>query len=379
MSAALASRVDVQEWLDAHDDPSARLLADAGLVAAHYPEPWGLGASPALQLAVDEELARAGITLPDNPIGLGWAGPTLVTGGTPQQQQRWLPGLLSGEDFWCQLFSEPEAGSDLAALRTSASRDGDRYVVNGQKIWSTWADRSAFGILLARTDPSAPKHRGISYFVLDMSTPGVEVRPITEMTGQSHFNEVFLTDVSIPVDARIGDEGDGWRLAKVTLGNERVSLSEGGVCWGMGPTSQETFDHIRSGGRVADPRRRQETARLWTQTTLVELLGQRVVEAVERGEDPTPAASLKKRLADVHGQELMTLVKDLRGPAGTLGIQDEHAEELDPWHWAYLFSRALTIGGGTTEVLSDVIAEQLLGLPREPRPPAIASPPSETP
>ncbi len=363
----LRSADDVSAWLESHPDPTPRALAEVGLVAPHYPPPWGLGADARLQLAIDGLLDGHGVTLPDNPIGVGWAGPTLVAGGTPDQQQRWLPGLLDGSEFWCQLFSEPEAGSDLASLRTSAVLDGDEYVVNGQKIWSTWADRSAFGILLARTDPTAPKHRGISYFVLDMATPGIEVRPIVEMTGQSHFNEVFFTDVRIPVANRIGDEGDGWRLAKVTLGNERVSLSEGGVCWGMGPTSHETFDHLRAAGPIEDPVARQEAARLWIQTTILDLLGQRVIEAVERGDDPTPIASLKKRLADVHGQELMTLVKDRRGPHGMLGVQDAHAEERDEWHWAYLFSRALTIGGGTTEVLSNVIAEQLLGLPREPR------------
>lgn len=367
MTGSLNDRAAVRAWLAAHPHPSPTQLAEAGLVAPHYPEPWGLGADPALQLVIEEELAAAGIERPDNPIGVGWAGPTLVAAGTAAQQQRWLPRLLSGEDFWCQLFSEPEAGSDLASLRTSAVRDGDRYVVNGQKIWSTWAERSAYGILLARTDATAPKHRGISYFVLDMATPGIEVRPITEMTGQSHFTEVFLTDVSIPADHRIGDEGDGWRLAKVTLGNERVSLSEGGVCWGMGPTSADAFALLRSGPAL-DPIRRQEAARLWTQARILELLGQRVVDAVQRGEDPTPVASLKKRLADVHGQELLTLVKDLGGPHGTLGVQDARAEEHDVWHWAYLFSRALTIGGGTSEVLRNIIAEQLLGLPREPRP-----------
>ena len=348
---ALQDADDVRSWLDSHRDPSAQQLAEAGLVAPHYPRPWGLGADARLQLEIDRLLAEVGIQLPDNPIGVGWAGPTLVAGGTDDQQRRWLPRLLSGEDFWCQLFSEPEAGSDLASLRTTAVLDGDEYVVNGQKIWSTWADRSAFGILLARTDPQAPKHRGISYFVLDMSTPGIEVRPIVEMTGQSHFNEVFFTDVRVPVDNRIGDEGEGWRLAKVTLGNERVSLAEGGVCWGMGPTSAEAFEHLRLAGPVDDPVVRQEVARLWIQTTILDLLGQRVIEAVERGDDPTPVASLKKRLADVHGQEMMTLVKDRRGPHGMLGIQDAHAEERDEWHWAYLFSRALTIGGVTGLVM----------------------------
>lgn len=361
-----ASRAELRRWLGEHPDADGATLAAAGLVAPHYPPPWGLGAGPQLQLVVDAELAAAGVQMPENPIGIGWAGPTLVAAGTPEQQQRWLPRLLSGEDFWSQLFSEPEAGSDLASLRTRAERDGDVYVVNGQKIWSTWADRAAYGILLARTDPTVPRHRGISYFVLDMGLPGVEARPITEMTGQAHFNEVFLADVRVPVDCRIGAEGDGWRLAKVTLGNERVSLSEGGVCWGMGPTSREAFEVLRAEG-VADPLRRQEAARLWCQATVLELLDQRVVDALVRGEDPTPVASLKKRLADVHGQELLTLMKDRLGPHGMLGVQDAHAEERDVWHWAYLFSRALTIGGGTTQVLSDIIGEQLLGLPREPR------------
>ncbi len=364
----LTSADDVRSWLVANPSPTHDDIAAAGLVAPHYPRPWGLGADTRLQLEIDDLLREFEVDLPDNPIGVGWAGPTLVAGGTAEQQRRWLPRLLSGADFWCQLFSETEAGSDLAALRTTAVLDGDEYMVNGQKIWSTWADRSSFGILLARTDSGAPKHRGISYFVLDMRLPGIDVRPITEMTGQSHFNEVFFTDVRIPVANRIGDEGDGWRLAKVTLGNERVSLSEGGVCWGMGPTSADTFAHLRSSGTMTDPVCRQEAARLWTQTTILDLLGRRVVETVERGDDPTPIASLKKRLADVHGQELMTFVKDLRGPHGMLGVQDENAESTDEWHWAYLFSRALTIGGGTTEVLSNVIAEQLLGLPREPRP-----------
>ncbi|MDZ7676480.1 MAG: acyl-CoA dehydrogenase family protein [Acidimicrobiales bacterium] len=364
--APLDSAESIHAWLEAHPEPSSDELARAGLVAPHYPPPWGLGADPDLQLAVDRALADAGVAVPDNPIGIGWAGPTLVAAGTVEQQRRWIPRLLSGEDFWCQLFSEPEAGSDLAALKTTAVRDGDHYVVDGQKMWSTWAERAAYGILLARTDLNAPKHRGISYFVLDMSSPGIDVRPLTEMTGQSHFSEVFLTRVRVPMDHRIGEEGDGWRLAKVTLGNERVSLSEGGVCWGMGPTSAEAFTMLAADG-VADPVQRQEAARLWIQSRILELLGDRVVEAVQRGEDPNPIASLKKRLADVHGQELLSLVKDRRGAYGMLGVQDHRAEERDVWHWAYLFSRALTIGGGTTEVLSSVIAEQMLGLPREPR------------
>jgi alkylation response protein AidB-like acyl-CoA dehydrogenase len=359
-------REAVRAWLAANPEPAPRRLAEAGYVAPHWPEPWGLGADPELQLVIDDELARAGVERPDNPIAIGWAGPTIVAGGTVEQQRRWLPGILDGSEEWCQLFSEPEAGSDLAALRTRADRDGDQYIVNGQKIWSTWANRSDWGILLARTDPAATKHKGISYFVLDMTTPGIEVRKIIEMTGGNHFNETFLTDVRIPAANRIGPENDGWRLAKVTLGNERVSLSEGGVLWGMGPDAPTCLDEIATRGAGTDPLTRQRAARAQVDTTVLDLLGDRIVEAVKRGDDPGPEASIRKALADEHGQHLMTLIKDLTGPAGMIGRQDADAEETDPWHWGYLFSRALTIGGGTSEVQRNIIGERLLGLPREP-------------
>ena len=317
---------------------------------------------------IASELDAARIELPDNAIAIGWAGPTILAGGTPDQQQRWLPGILDGSVEWCQLFSEPDAGSDLASLRTAAVRDGDAYVINGQKIWSTWANRSEWGILLARTDPDAPKHQGISYFVVEMDSPGIEVREIIEMTGGNHFNETFLDDVRIPADQRIGAEGDGWRLANVTLTNERVSLSEGGVLWGMGPTPEQCLDQIRLLGAGDDPIMRQRAAAAHTGSFIIELLGAKVLDAMMTGRDPGPVASIRKALSDAHAQDLLTLVKDLAGPDGMVGLQDEHAEELDEWHWAYLFSRALTIGGGTSEIQRNILAERLLGLPREPRP-----------
>ena len=365
-SPADPRREPIQAWLAAHPNPTDRQLAEAGYVAPHWPEPWGLGADPELQLIVEDELAKSGVVRPENSIAIGWAGPTILAGGTEAQQNRWLPGILDGSAEWCQLFSEPDAGSDLASLGTKAELDGDEYVVNGQKIWSTWANRSQWGILLARTDPSAPKHKGISYFVLDMSTPGIEIRKIVEMTGGNHFNETFLTDVRIPVENRIGQENEGWRLAKVTLGNERVSLSEGGVLWGMGPTPDECLAEIQARGATNNPITRQQAAELVSQTKIIDLLGDKIVEAMMRGDDPGPEASIRKALADVHGQDLMSMVKDLAGPAGMIGLQDEHSEELDPWHWGYLFSRALTIGGGTSEVQRNIIGERLLGLPREP-------------
>ena len=293
----------------------------------------------------------------EHAIGEGWVRPTLLAGGTPEQQARWIPGIDDRSVIWCQLFSEPEAGSDLASLRTTAVRDGDVYVVNGQKIWSTWANHSDWGILLARTDTTVPKHKGISYLCLDMHTPGVEVRPIVEMTGGNHFNSVFFTDVRVPIDCRVGAEGDGWRLATVTLANERVSLSEGGLLWGMGPTSRDAFVELCESGGVTDPIARQRAAQLYADTVTIELLGQR---------PDGPASSLRKARSDEHGQRVTALMKDRRGAHGMLGEQTATARDDDVWHWGYLFSRALTIGGGTSEVQRNIIGERILGLPKEP-------------
>ncbi|MFM8847379.1 MAG: acyl-CoA dehydrogenase family protein, partial [Actinomycetota bacterium] len=232
-------RVAVREWIAANPRPSPRVLAESGYVAPHWPSPYGHDADPIHQLIIDDELSKAGIRRPANPIGIGWAGPTILYAGSDEQKSRYLTRLLSGEDFWCQLFSEPGSGSDLANLGTRAVRDGDEYVVNGQKIWTSGAQHAKYGILIARTDPDAPKHKGVSYFICPMDTPGIEIRPIKEMTGASTFNEVFFTDARIPVENLVGAENEGWRLAKVTLGNERVSLSTGGVLWGSGPTALE--------------------------------------------------------------------------------------------------------------------------------------------
>ncbi|MEZ5267515.1 MAG: acyl-CoA dehydrogenase family protein [Microthrixaceae bacterium] len=324
----------LRSWLADNASPTPRQLAEAGLVAPHWPRPWGLDADPHLQLVIADELATAGVSLPENQIGIGWAGPTILTGGTEEQHRRWLPGILDGSQTWTQLFSEPDAGSDLASLRTSAVRDGDHYLVDGQKIWSTWANHAQWGILLARTDATVPRHRGISYFIVDMSSPGVEVRKVIEMTGGNHFNETFLNEVRIPVENRIGDEGDGWRLASVTLGNERVSLSEGGVLWGMGPTFEECVQEMRRRGAGEDPVTRQRSARAYSDGFVSELLTHKIVEAVMNDEDPSPYASIRKARTDANAQAMLELMTDLAGPDGMLGIQDEEAAETDPWHWA---------------------------------------------
>ena len=253
-------RIEIRRWLAEHPSPTGRELAEAGLVAPHWPRPWGLDADPIHQLIIDDELRRAGVQRPVNMIGIGWAGPTILMAGTEAQKQRYLLPLLAGEEIWCQLFSEPGAGSDLAALSTRAVLDGDEWVVNGQKIWTSLAHEAAFGILIARTGPD--KHRGISYFICPMDAPGITVRPIVEMTGAHTFNEVFLDDVRIPADHLIGEVDQGWGLAKVTLGNERVSLSSGGALWGLGPTAEDLLAIVRDAGGVDDPHMRQRLARL---------------------------------------------------------------------------------------------------------------------
>lgn len=378
-------RVEVREWLAAHPDPSGEQLARAGYVAPHWPRPWGLEADPIHQLIIDDELTRAGVRRPVNPIGIGWAGPTLVYAGTDEQKERYLWPLLSGEEFWCQLFSEPGAGSDLANLGTRAVRDGDEFVVNGQKIWTSGAQYASFGILIARTDPDVPKHKGVSYFVCPMDLPGIEIRPITEITGGHTFNEVFFTDVRIPADHLVGDLNDGWRLAKVTLGNERISLSSGGVLWGNGPTALEMIDAARDLGPITDPHLRRRLAEVYVEHTVLDLIRLRTLTARLKGEQPGPEASIRKILADEHGQHVMTLARDLLGAAGMLagGTGDDEGfvpgtdtSALGPakpdgglahpgWYDGFMFSQALTIGGGTGDVQRNIVAERVLGLPHD--------------
>ena len=370
-------RLAVREWVEANGEPSGRELAEAGYVAPHWPSPWGLDADPIHQLVIDDELRRAGIRRPQNMIGIGWAGPTILHAGTEAQKERYLFPLLAGEEIWCQLFSEPGAGSDLAGLSTRAVRDGDTYVVNGQKIWTSLAQFSRFGILIARTDPDAPKHKGISYFICPMDTEGVEIRPIIEMTGGHTFNEVFLTDVRLPAESLVGDENHGWGLAKVTLGNERVSLSGGGALWGNGPSWSDLLAIVRARGGVSDPLVRQRLASLHIEAEILRLIRLRTVTAAIKGEQPGPEASVRKVLADEHGQHLMAMAKDLVGSAGLLAGANAPGDESvlaaadtqwsDPglWHYGYLFAQALTIGGGTGDVQRNIIAERVLGLPHD--------------
>ena len=355
-------RVAVREWIATHPRPSGRALAEAGYVAPHWPEPYGLDADPIHQIIIDEELRTAGVSRPSNQIGIGWAGPTILYAGTKEQKDRYLLPILSGEEIWCQLFSEPGAGSDLANLGTRAVRDGDEWVVNGSKIWTSMAHFSKFGILIARTEADAAKHAGISYFICPMDSPGIEIRPIVEMTGAHLFNEVFLTDVRIPHDLVVGDVNKGWGLAKVTLGNERVSLSGGGALWGLGPAAPDLVDVIRAQGGVADPVMRQRIAQMHVHAEILRLIRLRTVSAAIRGEAPGPEASVRKVLADEHGQEIMGIAKDLAGANALLTDGGPLGAPSDMWGYGYLFAPALTIGGGTGEVQRNIIAERVLGL-----------------
>ncbi|WP_154723486.1 acyl-CoA dehydrogenase family protein [Ilumatobacter coccineus] len=383
------ARLAVREWIAANPNPTGRTIADAGYVVPHWPEPWGLAAGPIEQLVIDDELSKAGISRPSNAIGIGWAAPTILLAGTPEQHARYLPKIFSGEEIWCQLFSEPDAGSDLANLATRAVRDGDEYVINGSKIWSSGAHHSQFGILIARTDPDQPKHKGISYFIMPMDAEGLAMSPIVDMTTAHSFNQVFFDNVRIPAENLVGDEGDGWRLAKVTLSNERVSLSSAGSMWGVGPSAEHLLGLIRDGGGIDDPVLRDEAASVYIEAELLRLNRFRSLSATLQGKTPGPEASIQKIMADDHGQRVLALAKAVAGATGMLtgsgpagvvpssmqgaptennfSASDSPFPDVDPiWHYGFLFSPALTLGGGTFAVQRNIVAEHVLGLPREP-------------
>ncbi len=384
-------RLEVRAWLADHPDPTNKTLHEGGYIVPHWPAPYGLDADPMHQLIIDDELKRAGISrtaVATNAIGVGWAAPTIYLAGSDWQKERFLDPIFTGEEVWCQLFSEPDSGSDLASLGTRAVRDGDEYVINGSKIWSSGAHHAKFGILIARTDPDVPKHKGISYFILPMDLPGVNLSPIVDMTTAHSFNQTFFDDVRLPVKYRVGDEGDGWRLAKVTLANERVSLSSAGSMWGTGPSASHLLDLVRSNGGVADPIDRQRFAQLHIESEVLRLGRLRTLSARLQGKTPGVEASIQKIMGDEHGQHVMELAKHVAGtdgmlagsgPAGSLPVGAQtgatevnfprgggHFPDVDPiWHYGYLFAPALTIGGGTFAVQRNIIAEQVLGLPRD--------------
>ena len=384
-------RLEVRAWLAEHPNPTNADLHAGGFIVPHWPAPYGLDADPMFQLIIDEEMRRAGVSrtaVATNAIGVGWAAPTIFMAGTDWQKERFLPTIFTGEEIWCQLFSEPDSGSDLASLATRAIRDGDEYVINGSKIWSSGAHGSKSGILIARTDPDAPKHKGISYFILPMDTTGVSMTPIIDMTTAHSFNQVFFDNVRLPAEYLVGAEGEGWRLAKVTLANERVSLSSAGSLWGTGPTAEDLLDLVRANGGVSDPIARQRLAELYSEAEVLRLGRLRTLSARLQGKTPGVEASIQKIMGDEHGQRLMEMARELAGadglltgagPAGKIPERSQsgatevnfprgggHFPDVDPlWHYGFLFSPALTLGGGTFAVQRNIIAEQVLGLPRD--------------
>ena len=332
-----------------------RRLAPDGWAAPHLPVPYGRGAGPLQQLAVDQELAAAGVRLPDLTIGT-WVVPSLVAHGTPEQRERYLMPTLRGELSWCQLFSEPEAGSDLASLRTRAVRLPDgRWRVDGQKVWTSSARTADFGILLARTAPEKPKHQGLTYFLVDMrTTRGIDIRPLREITGDAVFNEVFLDGVELPADAVVGEVDGGWRVARHTLGNERVHMAD----------ASPTLDAVRQLLAVpgADP---ATLGRLAADEHVLGCIDLRTALSSLDGLDPGAGGSIRKLVSAPHAQRVAESALELSGPEGA--VQEGAGARIGH---AFLMSRCLTIAGGTTQVQLNVVAERILGLPRDPEPTA---------
>jgi alkylation response protein AidB-like acyl-CoA dehydrogenase len=333
-------------------------LAEAGLQAPHWPRPWGREASPAEQLLIDQELAKAGVERPDLVIGW-WAAPTILEHGSPEQIERFVPPTLRGELFWCQLFSEPGAGSDLASLRTKAVRtDGAHarsngksgWLITGQKVWTSRADWAQWGVCLARTDPDAPKHKGITYFLVDMKSPGIDIRPLREITGDDLFNEVFFDEVFVPDEMVVGEVNDGWRLARTTLANERVAMAHGTA---LGNPMEELLRQVTT--TELDAAEQDRLGELIRSAQVGSLLDQRIAQLAVGGQDPGAESSARKLIGVRYRQQLSEFRMELSDGAGVVENKTVHD---------FLNTRCLTIAGGTEQILLTLAGERLLGLPR---------------
>ena len=347
---------------------------DAGLAFVHFPEGYGgLGMSRKIQPLITARLRQAGAPNPAgrNAIGYGMAAPTILTMGSEEQKRRYLRPLFTCEEIWCQLFSEPGAGSDVASLATRAVRDGEEWVLNGQKVWTTLAHTSRFGMVLARTDPEAEKHKGLTYFVVDMHAPGVEVRPLRQMTGDAEFNEVYFTDVRIPDSERLSDVGEGWRGAIVTLMNERVSIGGTVPPRGSGPiaTAVGIWNKMPAERRTASGRDRLMS--LWIEAEILRLTNMRAAANSVTG-TPGPEGSTGKLAYAEINKRIYDFCVDLLGPEGMLYDSYEMrrpdgAGELGTPARMFLRSRANSIEGGTSEVMRNILGERVLGLPGDVR------------
>ena len=352
---------------------------DAGLAWVHHPPGFGgLGLSRRLQRVVDRQLRGAGAQPADpSTFFMMLIGPTILTHGTDEQKRRYLRPLFTGEERWCQLFSEPGSGSDFAGLGTRAERDGDEWVVNGQKVWNTLAHVADLGMLVARSNPELPKHKGLTYFALDMRAPGVEVRPLRQITGEAEFNEVYMTDVRVPDAARIGAVGEGWRVSLTTLMNERTAI--GGAVGGATTAQQGPLGNLMEAYRNMDPMvrtkaHRDEVMQLWVRGETLRLTNIRAAQNARAG-NPGPEGAVSKLALAEFNKELASKVLDLEGPAAMVdydyGFRRPTAVSLDgkfgDTHHGFLRARANSIEGGTSEIMRNILGEQVLGLPGEPR------------
>ena len=349
----------VAEVVSAEGDDRRRALVLSGLQSPHWPKPWGRDASAVEQLVIDEELSAAGVFRPN--IGVGaWALPTIIAHGSPEQKDRWVLPTLLGELTWCQLFSEPGAGSDLAGLSTRAVPVDGGWRLTGQKVWTSMAHIADWGICLARSDPSVPKHDGITYFVVDMKAQGLEVRPLRELTGDAMFNEVFLTDVFVPDDCVVGEPGRGWAIGRTTLANERVSMSSGAT---FGTGAESVLRRLGRLGAGAPAGAIEQVGALLAEAQSLRLMGHRAALRSLSGTDPGPGATVRKLLGAEHEQRVQELGLCLCGPEGAVAEGSGQR-----WGHGFLVTRCLTIAGGTSEVQRNVMAERILGQPRDPEP-----------
>jgi alkylation response protein AidB-like acyl-CoA dehydrogenase len=340
------------------DDPFmrewSRTLFEAGYAGLTWPKEYGgQGAPPSFQAILYEELAAVQAPTHVGVIGLNMAGPTIIAHGTEEQKARYLQPLLAADEIWCQGFSEPDAGSDLAAARTRAERRGDVYVVNGQKVWSSFAHIADFCILVTQSDPDAEHYRNLTYLLVDMHAPGVEVRPLRQITGEAEFNEIFFTDVQVPVENRLGDEGDGWQVAMTTLLHERATLG-----FALTATFDALFGRLleETEQRKPTPYVRDALAREWIELQALRFTNYRALGTYQRTGVPGPEGSGVKLRWSEANQRLTKLARELRGPDGIL--------DDGWWNHQQLRSRGNTIEAGTSEVLRNIIAERVLGLPR---------------
>ena len=349
------------EQIAAIEDPAARhrALADNGLLAPHWPAPWGRDAGAVEQLVIDQVCAEAGLKRPNLAVA-AWALPTIMAHGTPEQTERWVGPTLRGEYIWCQLFSEPGAGSDLASLTTRATRVDGGWSLTGQKVWTSVAQRAHWGICLARTDPDVPKHRGITYFLVDMTSPGIEIRPLREITGEALFNEVFFDECFVPDDCVVGEIDGGWKLARTTLANERVSLSSDSA---FGGALEGVLTRVAARDDLQDPVTLDRLGLLLAEAQSLAQLGMRATLRSVGGLQPGSESSVRKLVGAEFDQRVHEFGLDICGPDGAVTDGDAAFSA-----YMVLQSKCMTIAGGTSEVQRNVIGERLLGLPRDPEP-----------